>query len=133
MNSISVKTDFGQAIGFFSSNSTSLIRHELTKSDFGSEHIDCVLVDLGNTVGEAPGAFLSNLEVDPVFWGQGHGVELLNCFLTAARDHGARVVILVCDLDRTQRNGFRLSEFYARAGFNGLESFDELGVMVKVL
>jgi len=66
-------------------------------------------------------AFFNNLWVDEEAQGQHIGVNMLDDFVNEAADNGAEAIYLIADRGESQREGFELTNFYERNGFEKIE------------
>jgi predicted N-acetyltransferase YhbS len=134
MSKLRVNYDFGNAFGLLDNGRLDLVTDYLSEIQFSESQIDDVRVQLHSMTAGRPVALLIEIEVEDSLQGNGHGREILTGFIRQSKDAGAKAIFLVCDLDRFQRPGFKLSDFYRKSGFVELGSlFDELGAMVKFL
>ena len=77
-------------------------------------------------------AFLNNINVNADMRGKGHGVQLIDDFLTEAANSGAEAVYLYADLDEEQENNLSLEHWYLNQGFEPMTYHGKNPIMKKV-
>jgi ribosomal protein S18 acetylase RimI-like enzyme len=65
-------------------------------------------------------ALLQAINVDVEARGQGIGSDLVAQFYLRAQDEGATAIMLICDDERLQKEGFDLHDWYKALGFGGV-------------
>jgi len=78
-----------------------------------------------------PVGILKNINVDEEYQGEGYGVDLMESFLTEC-SHCSYIVLIV-DLDESQRKGFSLIDWYKSFGFGIWGEASGNPVMIKKL
>lgn len=71
-------------------------------------------------------AFLNNIHIDEDRRGTGIGKRLLDQFENVALDYGAQAIVLFCDQNEDQVEGFDLQKWYERQGYEEFQSEEAL-------
>jgi hypothetical protein len=104
---IQINTDNGSAFGYVADRNEPNIQNYLSNHTAHASTITKLLNQRFEKV-----ALLRNMHVDEGCRLQGEGTELMLQFMESARMAGADILMLVCDSDEDQIEGFDLTRFY---------------------
>jgi GNAT superfamily N-acetyltransferase len=78
-------------------------------------------------------AMLNNINVEEDSRGTGMGNDLLESFESEASSHGAQIVLLIADVHESQSEGFDLTSWYERSGYQIMKETNSGPLMIKKL
>lgn len=78
-------------------------------------------------------AMINNINVDEDSRGQGTGSDLLESFESEAASHGCQAILLVSDIHESQVEGFNLTDWYSRMGYQKIINSPSGPLMIKII